>query len=112
MTVGQCRLTADPYHRRGGGTRPARSGADLVLDEQLDHLEVLVVDGHQQGGPAQRVDAVDVQRGRAVLRPLQQSETARLDAASLDEAAGEAQNRWLPPPPPRHHSAENGISFV
>ena len=33
----------------------------LVLEEELDHLEVLVVDGHEEGAAAERVHAVDVQ---------------------------------------------------
>lgn len=33
---------------------------DLMLDEQLDHLQVLVVDGHEERRPAEGVHAVDV----------------------------------------------------
>ena len=32
----------------------------LVLEKQLDHLEVLVVDGHEECAPSERVAAVDV----------------------------------------------------
>lgn len=33
---------------------------DFVLDEQLYHLQVLVVDGHEQRRPPQGVHAIDV----------------------------------------------------
>ena len=35
-------------------------GLDLVLEQQLDHLKVLVVDAHEERSPAQRVDAIDI----------------------------------------------------
>lgn len=31
-----------------------------MIDEQFYHLEILVVDGHEQGGSPQRIDTVDV----------------------------------------------------
>ena len=34
--------------------------ADLVLEEELHHLEVLVVDGHEEGAPPQGVHTVNV----------------------------------------------------
>jgi hypothetical protein len=37
--------------------------ADLVLQQQLHHLQVLVVDPHEEGGAAQRVDTVYVHAG-------------------------------------------------
>ncbi len=33
----------------------------LVVQEDVDHLEVLVVDGHEEGRAAERVAAVDVE---------------------------------------------------
>ena len=33
---------------------------DLVLEQELDHLQVLVVDAHEERGPAQRVDTIDI----------------------------------------------------
>ena len=41
--------------------------ADLVVEEEFDHLEVLVVDAHEEGGAAERVAAVDVQEAAVVL---------------------------------------------
>ena len=40
---------------------------DLVVEEQLDHLQVLVVDAHEEGGAAERVAAVDVQEAAVAL---------------------------------------------
>lgn len=44
----------------GDGVQQGVLRVHPVIDEQLHHLQVLVIDGHQQGGPAERIDAVDV----------------------------------------------------
>jgi hypothetical protein len=36
----------------GDGVEESVLGLDLVLDQQLNHLQVFIVDGHQQGTPA------------------------------------------------------------
>ncbi len=36
-------------------------GPYLVVEEEVNHFEVLVVDGHEQGRPPEGVAAVDVQ---------------------------------------------------
>ena len=40
---------------------------DLVVEEKVDHLEVLVVDAHEETGAAERVAAVDVQEAAVAL---------------------------------------------
>ena len=35
-------------------------GLDLVLQQQLHHLQVLVVDGHEERRPAKRINTIDV----------------------------------------------------
>lgn len=42
--------------------------AYLVVKQQLDHLEVLIVDGHEQCWAAQRVCAIDIQLARRSQR--------------------------------------------
>ena len=42
------------------GVQESVLGLDLVLQQHLHHLEVLVVDGHEERRPAQRVHAVDI----------------------------------------------------
>ena len=53
------------------GVQEGVLGLDLVLEQQLDHLEVLVVDAHEERRPAQGVDAVDID---AISRALQHPE--------------------------------------
>ena len=60
----------ETWRERGRGP-PAQSlifafrvcslSAHLVVQEEFHHLQVLVVYGHEEGGPAERVAAVDVQ---------------------------------------------------
>lgn len=38
--------------------------SNLVFDEKFDHLEVLVVDGHEESRSTQRIHTVDVNAAR------------------------------------------------
>ena len=42
------------------GVKEGVLGLDLVLQQHLHHLEVLVVDGHEERRPAQGVHTVDI----------------------------------------------------
>ena len=42
------------------GVQQGVLGLHLVLQQQLHHVQVLVVDAHEEGGPAQGVDAAEV----------------------------------------------------
>ena len=59
----------------------------LVLEEQLQHLHVLVVDGHEQRGPAQpiRDQYCDILTNHS-------SPAQRVDAVDVDAAAGTFQH--------------------
>ena len=53
-------------------------GLDSVLDEQFDHFQVFVVDGHEQAGTTQRIHAVDVDVARVprfLQHPINGNET-------------------------------------
>ena len=42
------------------GVQQGVLGLDLVLQQQLHHVQVLVVDAHEEGGPAQGIDAAEI----------------------------------------------------
>ena len=76
-------MSADISARIWPVAKKTNLGTDSWLEQVLDELDVLVLDGDDQPGPAERVDAVDVEDALLLAQgrhdSLDGSEIAPLD---------------------------------